>query len=264
MPVVKRDGIDFYYEEEGDKAAPTVIFSNSLGANLRMWDRQVEALKSQFHIIRYDQRGHGRTTVPNNPFSFDDLSSDVIHLMDALEVSQANFVGLSMGGMTALGLGILHGSRFKSLTASNCVATFSDQARRVWKDRVTTVVSGGLAPILDATMERWFTKDFIDNNQAEVDRIRDMMSATEISGYIACCGALERLNYLPDLSSINVPTLLIGGRYDVGTPPVEMRKMKTLISGSRYEELSTAHVGNIEAYRDYNELLLAFFDSVNT
>ena len=103
----------------------------SLGANLRMWDRQVEALKSQFHIIRYDQRGHGRTTVPTNPFNFDDLSSDVIHLMNALEVSQANFVGLSMGGMTALGLGILHGSRFKSLTASNCVATFSDQARQV-------------------------------------------------------------------------------------------------------------------------------------
>ena len=202
--------------------------------------------------------------MPTNPFNFDDLSSDVIHLMNALEVSQANFVGLSMGGMTALGLGILHGSRFKSLTASNCVATFSDQARQVWKDRVTTVVSGGLAPILDATMERWFTKDFIDNNQAEVDGIRDMVSATEISGYIACCGALERLNYLSDLASINVPTLLIGGRYDVGTPPVEMRKMKTLISGSRYEELATAHVSNIEAYQDYNELLLAFFDSVNT
>ncbi len=97
MPVVKRDGIDFYYEEEGDKSAPTVIFSNSLGANLRMWDRQVEALKSQFHIIRYDQRGHGRTTVPTNPFDFDDLSSDVIHLMDALEVSQANFVGIING-----------------------------------------------------------------------------------------------------------------------------------------------------------------------
>ena len=143
MPVVKKDGIDFYYQEEGEKGAPTVIFSNSLGANLCMWDRQVEALKNQFHIIRYDQRGHGRTTVPTNPFDFDDLSNDVIHLMNELEINQANFVGLSMGGMTALGLGILHGSRFKSLTASNCVATFSDQARLVWKDRVMTVASGG-------------------------------------------------------------------------------------------------------------------------
>ena len=94
MPVVKKDGIDFYYQEEGEKGAPTVIFSNSLGANLCMWDRQVEALKNQFHIIRYDQRGHGRTTVPTNPFDFDDLSNDVIHLMNELEINQANFVGL--------------------------------------------------------------------------------------------------------------------------------------------------------------------------
>ncbi len=264
MPVVKKDGIDFYYEEEGEKHAPTVIFSNSLGANLRMWDRQVEALKHKFHIIRYDQRGHGRTTVPTTSFDFDDLANDVVHLMDELEVNQANFVGLSMGGMTALGLGIMHARRFLSLTASNCVATFSEDARQVWRDRVKTVASEGLAPILNATIERWFTKDFIDKNKAEVGGIRDMVGATEISGYIACCAALERLNYVPNLSSIDIPTLLIAGRYDVGTPPVEMRKMKELIVDSRYEELPTAHVSNIEAYQDYNELLLKFFDCVNT
>ncbi len=147
MPVIRKNELDFYYEEDGEKGAPSVIFSNSLGANLSMWDRQVDALKHRFHILRYDQRGHGGTSVPSKSFDFNDLANDVVELMDELKINQAHYVGLSMGGMTALGLGINHGQRFISLTASNCVSTFSEEARQVWKDRVIAVSAGGLEPI---------------------------------------------------------------------------------------------------------------------
>ena len=263
MAVMQKNGTDFYYEESGKRGMPTVIFSNSLGANLGMWDRQVDALKDSYHILRYDQRGHGKTSVSPNTFDFNALGNDVTDLMDELGIERAHCVGLSMGGMTALGLGINHGHRFISLTASNCVATFSNEARGVWKDRISMVSAEGLEPILDATMERWFTGKFISNNSAEIAEVRNMVASTPISGYIGCCRALERLDYFSELPSIAVPVLLIGGEHDLGTPPSEMRKMKELIPNSRYEELATAHVGNIEAYEEYNELLLTFLSSID-
>ena len=96
----------------GSLDLPKIIFSNSLGSDLRMWDPQVKAMKDKYCIIRYDKRGHGKSSPAKGPYSFEMLENDVIKIMDDLNIEKANFVGLSMGGMTSLGLALKYQNRF--------------------------------------------------------------------------------------------------------------------------------------------------------
>ncbi len=106
---VTSNGISFNCEIDGPEGAPWITFSNSLCTNVTMWDDQVAALKDDFRLLRYDKRGHGGTDAPEGPYSFDMLVDDVVGLWDALDIEKSHFVGLSMGGMTALGLALDHG-----------------------------------------------------------------------------------------------------------------------------------------------------------
>lgn len=254
--------LQFNYSMVGPANAPVIVFSNSLGANLTMWEPQIEFFKRKFRVLTYDQRGHGQTDVPKHSFQFDDLASDVVRLIDALGIGKVHFVGLSMGGMTALGLAIKYPERLLSVTASNCVADFSVEARQTWVERASNVSANGLEPILDATIQRWFTKTTISSRPEDMSRVRAMILNTAIDGYVGCCGAIRDLNYLDGLASIALKVLLIGGTYDLGTPPTEMRKMSARISGSKYVELDTAHVSNLEAPTEFNQALDQFLSEV--
>ena len=263
MSLVKTSTVSLNCEVDGPQDGPVLIFSNSLGANLTMWDAQAAHFSDRYRILRYDQRGHGGSEVVTSPYTFDDLGDDVIALMDALEIERAHFVGLSMGGMTALSLGIRHAHRMTSLTPCNCVASFSDEARATWDDRINVIEKGGLEAVLDATIERWFTAGFIEAAPDIVVSVREMVSATAVPGYLACCAALKQLDYAAGLSSIALPTLFIAGTHDVGTPAAAMREMHAQVSGAQYVELDAAHVSNIEQADRFNAALDAFLASVS-
>jgi 3-oxoadipate enol-lactonase len=262
MAKVQLGELHFNYSLTGPVNAPVVVFSNSLGANLTMWAPQVDFFKENFRVLTYDHRGHGQTDVPKEDFQFDDLAYDVVRLIDALGIEKIHFVGLSMGGMTGLGLAINHPERLLSVTASNCVASFSEEARQVWIDRASSVSANGLEPILDATIQRWFTEKTISSRPEEIAEVRSMVASTDVDGYVRCCRAIRDLNYTEELTSISVKVLFIGGTYDLGTPPTEMKKMSSLIVGARYVELGTAHVSNLEAPNDFNHALADFLSEV--
>ena len=69
---INANGINFNCQIDGPEGAPWIIFSNSLITNLSMWDDQAAALKNEFRVLRYDQRGHGGTDAPAGKYSFDD------------------------------------------------------------------------------------------------------------------------------------------------------------------------------------------------
>jgi 3-oxoadipate enol-lactonase len=261
VKTIRTATLNTHYCEEGIPDGAAIIFSNSLGSNMSMWRPQVDRFVSQFRIIRYDHRGHGKTEVPPGPYSFDVLCNDVVALMDALGIERAHFVGLSMGGMTALGMAIDHANRLLSITSANCVAQIAGDAVNVWDERISTVKANGLEPILDGTLERWFTAGMRETRPAEIEPVRQMIAATPVDGYIACCGALKRLNYLDKIASIDLPTLFIAGAHDVGTPAVAMQDMHRRVNGSQYVELDAAHVSNIERSEEFNQALGDFLGS---
>jgi len=231
---------------DGPDDGPPVVFSNSLGASVAMWQPQVDALARDFRVIRYDQRGHGGSGLPAGPYAFSALVDDALALLDALALERVHFVGLSMGGMTALGLALAQPGRLRTITAANCVARMAPAVHGVWDERARIAREQGMAPLVAPSLERWFTAATRESRGAELAWAGEMLAATPVAGYAAACGALKTMDYLDALPRITVPTLFIAGTHDAGAPLEAMRDMHARVSGSRLVELDAAHVSNLE------------------
>ena len=250
-------------EVTGSLDLPKIIFSNSLGSDLRMWNPQVEAMKDKYCIIRYDKRGHGKSSPAQGPYSFDMLENDVIKIMDNLEVEKANFVGLSMGGMTSLGLALKHQNRFDKFVCCAARADMPPPMQDGWNQRIAVVKESDTAGVVNGSLERWYSEKFT-NNPANTDIInlsKDMITNTSKEGYISSCEAIKKLDYLKELSTINREILYISGEIDMGAPAMAMEEMHHLTPNSKYECISgAAHILNIECAEEVNNIILEFLN----
>jgi 3-oxoadipate enol-lactonase len=241
--------------DEGPRAGPVVMLSHSLAANLEMWAPQAQALAREFRVIRYDTRGHGGSDAPHGAYSFTQLTGDVIALLDALEIERVHFVGLSLGGMTAMGLALDHPQRIASICAANCGAQTPDGGAAMWQERIATARGQGMTALAEPTLARWFTADMLATRKSEVAAVRAMILATPVAGYVGCCEALKTLAYRDRLNGLQVPALFIAGSEDPAVPVAAMRDMHARVSGSRYVELPAAHLSNLECAVAFNTAL---------
>ncbi|WP_341860825.1 3-oxoadipate enol-lactonase [Gymnodinialimonas sp. 57CJ19] len=237
-----------------------IILSNSLGADLTMWDEQIEVLTTKYHVLRYDTRGHGGSdTVGATTFA--DLNSDVIALMDALEIETAAFMGLSMGGMTGMGLAVDHADRITRVVCADGRADAPPPFQAMWDGRIAAVEEGGLEAIVEGTLASWFTEDWRNANPARLAEIRAMVLANDPQGYIACCHALKGLDCLRHLPQAKAPILYVGGDKDMGAAPAVMQEMADATPGGVYHSIpDAAHVANINAPEAFNAAIAEFLD----
>lgn len=250
-----------WVELDGPADGTPVVFSNSLGASTAMWQPQVDALADRYRIVRYDQRGHGRSEVTTTPYAFPTLVDDAVALLDALELAHVHFVGLSLGGMTAMGLALNHAPRLRSITAANCVATVPPAGQALWDERARLAREQGLGPLVAPSLERWFTAGTRSARGDELRWVGEMIAATPVAGYVATCEALKTLNYLDELPRIAVPTLFIAGTHDMGAPLAAMQDMHARVPQSRFVELDAAHVSNLERPAEFNAALRDFLQA---
>jgi 3-oxoadipate enol-lactonase len=209
---------------DGAATGPWQILSNSIATDLGVWDEIIPALGRDHRILRYDTRGHGRSApvdaVTAEATSFADLAADAIGLLDHFAIGKADFIGLSLGGMTAWGAALAAPERFRSLTIIGARADMPEPMVKAWSERIATVRQGGMKAERDATLARWFTADFRRDHPAAVARISAMIEATSPGGFIAGASALRRLDYLPQLGRVSAPTLLLAGASDGAMPDV--------------------------------------------
>lgn len=209
---------------EGASTGPWLVLSNSIATDLGVWDEVIPVLGRDHRILRYDTRGHGRSTPVDldqaESTTFADLAADAIGLLDEFAIDTADFIGLSLGGMTAWGAALAAPKRFRSLTIIGARADMPTPLVQAWSDRIATVRKGGMAAERDATLARWFTADFRRDHPAAVARIATMIGATSPGGFVAGASALRRLDYLPQLNRISAPTLLLAGASDGVMPDV--------------------------------------------
>ena len=240
-------GVGIHYRVDGTEGAPWLTFSNSLATDLRLWDAQVTALAPRFRILRYDTRGHGQSAAPAGAYSFDDLVGDLVGLWDHLGIARTHMVGLSLGGMTAVGVAIGHGERLASAAVCDARADAPPAFADAWDERIAAVREGGMAALVEPTVERWFTPAFQERAADQLERVREMIRATSADGYIGCARALQGLNYLPRMGEITVPTRFIVGKQDGGAPPAVMQEMHAAVADSSFVEIDPAgHLSNIE------------------
>jgi len=242
---IKANGISLNYEIDGREGAPWLIFSNSLMTNLSMWDDQVAALKDDYRILRYDQRGHGQTEATDGKYTFDTLSADAIALMDALSIKRTHFAGISMGGMTALFLAQRHADRFDRIIACDCGPASTPVSTQQWKERIEVAADKGMEGLLEVTVNRWFPPDFVATKAPVLDKVRSMIRSTPVKGFAGCALALSDYDLRPGLPGISRPTLCIVGTKDATLAGME--QISASVPGSRLVKLEGAgHLSNLE------------------
>jgi 3-oxoadipate enol-lactonase len=257
---VKANGIDISYRIDGPAGAPWVTMSNSLATTHRMWDAQMAAFTRQYRVLRYDKRGHGETDVAPGPYSFELLADDVLALLDALQITQTHFVGLSMGGMTGMTMALRKPGVLRTLVL--CDTTSKDPLGdpALWQQRIDAVSAGGsMEPLVESTVARFLTPDTVQNRPAVADAVRAMVRGTPVAGYTACCQAIAKLNLTDRLGGIAIPTLIVVGANDPATTVDMARTIHQRIAGSELVILKdAAHLSNIEQADAFNEAVLGF------
>jgi 3-oxoadipate enol-lactonase len=242
---VKANGIQFNCKLDGKRGAPWVVFSNSLATNLSMWDEQAAALGERFQILRYDQRGHGGTDAPEGGYKFNTLVEDVIALFDAFEIERAHFVGLSMGGMTAVALAEQHADRLDKIVPCDCGPASTPQSAQQWDERIAVAKEKGMAALVEPTIARWCPPEFLASNKQRADRLRQMIGTTPAAGFIGCARALSDFDLRPGLNKVNRPTLFMCGGKDASLPGT--KALHAAVAGSSFIEIEGAgHISNVE------------------
>lgn len=235
---------------------PAIVFSNSLAASYEMWDEIEYRLAPHACLVRYDTRGHGRSDAPEDGYTIETLGQDVLAVLDKFEISRAIICGVSLGGLTAMWLGIHAPDRVSGLILANTAANFPPE--KMWRDRAATARSSGVGSFVQPSLERWVTSGYRDKHVSRVDELAAMIAGTSPAGYAGCCEVLAATNVLPDLSRISCPVRVIAGQHDPSTPPARAEEVDAAIPQADLVTLDAAHISCVEAPDAFAEAVRDF------
>lgn len=260
MDFLERDDGVLHYQLEGPAGAPVILFANALGTDLRMWDAASELLRDRYRILRYDMPGHGLSSAPPGPYTMAGLATDCVALLDALELDQVHFCGLSIGGMVGQQFAGSHGDRLHSVTLVDTTMRMPEPAQ--WTERAAQVRKDGLGGLVDGAMERWFTDAFRET--ATVGGIRNMFQRCAPQGYAGCCEAIAGMDLEPQVDAIECPALVMVGEDDPGTPVSAAESLARRLGDARIRIIPEArHLSPVEKPRETVDMLTAFLAGQN-
>lgn len=259
MPFAQVGDARIRYELAGPETAPVLVFSNSLGTTHRMWDSQIEAFSRHFRMLQYDTRGHGESSAPPGPYTNEQLSRDVVGLLDALRLDRVYFCGLSMGGMAGMFLGAHVPKRLHRIVLCNTAAKIG--TAETWNARIEAVQKGGMEAVSAAVLERWLTPGFRASHSAETRTVLETLERANPEGYAACCAAVRDTDERQSLAKVQVPTLVLAGKHDPVIPPADAHYLVEHIPAAGYVEVDAAHLSNLEAKEEFNRAVLGFLQS---
>ena len=260
MPFVEVGSTVLNFRFDGPEQGPVVMLSNSLASDLTMWEPQVSLLvEAGYRVLRYDTRGHGHSAVPEGPYTIELLTTDAVGLMNVLGLDKVHFCGLSMGGMVGQMLGTRHGDRLTSLTLCSTSAYIGPSD--IWDERIASVKKNGMNTVVDATLDRWFTKAGRERLPEAVEKVRQSILNTPIDGFCSCCAAIRDMDQRESIRTISTRTKVMVGEHDPGTPVSAAKLIHERIASSGLKIISdAAHFVHVEQADAFNETLLAFLD----
>lgn len=257
MNFINCNGINIHYRYTRGDGEQNFLFINSLGTDLRIWDDVVNELKPHGSILCFDKMGHGLSEVAEKDYKIADYAADIISLMDALKIAKVVLVGLSIGGVIAQQMAILYPERVEKLVVSNStpkVGTFES-----WETRINKVKAEGVAAIADDILKIWFSEDLRAKRKEELSGYRQMLSNSNVAGYIKACKALQVNDLTGDIHNIKVPTLFIAGSEDGSVKTASVKEAAEKIPGSEFIEITgVGHIPCAEKPKLYADLLLKF------
>jgi 3-oxoadipate enol-lactonase len=255
MRMVDLGDIRLHVRLDGRPDGKKIIFINSLGTDLRLWDGIVERLPEGLSCLRFDNRGHGLSDCPPGPYTMDQLVQDTARLIEATDFAGAVVVGLSIGGMIAQGLAAARPDLVRAVVLSNTGARIGTP--ELWRERIAQVTAGGVAAVSAGVLERWFPRDFRESLAAVA--WRHMLERTPATGYAGCGAAIAAADLRTATAGLRLPALGIAGSEDGSTPPALVRETLALIPGGRTVEIAGAgHLPCVDQPEEYVRILLDF------
>lgn len=258
---VKANGTMLNYEVEGPEGAPVIMVSHGIATSLEIWTEASSHLKGKYRVVRYDSRGHGGSD-SWGPYSLETLAADAVALMDALGIKKAHYGGVSLGGMTAIGVGLLYPDRVHSIIPCDARAQTNDDGNKAWQGRIEAVITDGIEAIVEESIGRWVAKSFF-GDKAKHERLKQIVRGTSVPGYIGSSQALQGLNYGSRLGELKVPTLYLTGDQDKGASPEVMKAMRDKTPGAQFAEIrDCGHLSSFEQPKAVAEALDRFISGL--
>ncbi|MBN8490756.1 MAG: alpha/beta fold hydrolase [Burkholderiales bacterium] len=237
--MIRAGDIDLACRVEGPDDAPVVLLVHGVLTSHRIWDGVAARLAGAWRLVRYDLRGHGNSGATSSPYTMVQLALDALSVLDALGIGRAHVVGTSLGGMIGQVLGAAHGDRLVSLTLAN--TTVLQPAPKAWEERAAVAREKGVAALVDATLQRWFTPTCLREQPALIEAVRREALRTSVDGFVGCAAALRDLDHRSLLPRIRMPTLVLAGEHDTSTPPADARELERAIPDARIATLPASH-----------------------
>ncbi|PTB22674.1 3-oxoadipate enol-lactonase [Trinickia symbiotica] len=261
MPYINANDISLYYRIDGAQRAdaPWLVLSNALGTDVALWSPQIDTLSRTFRVLRYDTRGLGRSSAPAGPYTIEQLSADVLALLDALGIERAHFCGVSLGGATGMALAARHGERIDRLISVSAPPRNPTSAE-IWAERMKQARGGSMPALADAVIARWFSAAFVAREPLVCAAIRDMIRHTDPEGYAGNCAAVASTDLTAELARIEAPTLILTGTHDAAIAPEAGRALAASIAGARHVELDALHLPNVEQADAFTRAVLSFLN----
>ena len=248
------------YSVHGDQG-PWLILSNSLGCTQAMWEPQLQALSRNHRVLCYDSRGHGNTDAPDGDYDLDTLANDALRLLDHVGIERVIWVGFSMGGRIGQTFALKHPKRVAAIVLADTTSAHTATPAAMWAERIRVAREGGMAPLVEPAVTRWFSSAFRKNHPDKVRSIANMIASTHVNGWAGSCAAISTIHTTERLHEIQCPALVIVGELDVGTPLSGALDMHRRLSDSVLVVISdAAHMSNIEQPAQFNRALLMFLN----
>lgn len=253
------NNLTLHYQIEGKSQATAIIFANSLGTDLRIWDGVVAHFAENYMIIRYDKPGHGLSDTPSGTYTIHDHAEAVAGLLDTLNIQTVIFAGISMGGQIAQNFAIYHPERVKALVLCDTAAKLGTADG--WNQRIDGIREKGMARMSDTILSRWFASSYAEGNPSDYTGYRNMLARTSADGYIAACESLRDADMREQVVNVQAPTLVICGAEDVATTPTTVQELAESIPNARLILIENAgHLPCIEQPDVMSSKIKQFFE----
>jgi 3-oxoadipate enol-lactonase len=245
MPTfLKANGRLHHFSLRDGAGGRAVVFVNSLGTDLRIWDDVIDRLPADYPVLTYDKSGHGLTA--SGAVTIADFAADLADLMDALGLDNALICGVSVGGMIAQALAATRPDLVAGLVL--CNTGFRIGTAESWSERIAALDEAGLDGMADGILERWFSPRFRSDAPDMLAGYRMMLTRTPQAGYRTVCAAIRDADLGESTRSLTCPTLCVAGADDLATPPDVVGALAASIQDARIElYASVGHLPCIEA-----------------
>jgi len=232
------NGLTTHFTLEGTGERVPLVFVNALGTDLRIWDGVVPHFSNRYPVLRFDKRGHGLSDCPPAPYSIHDFSTDLLGLLDQLEISQAIVVGISVGGMVALDFAASWPARVHSMVLCDTAPVIG--TADLWNDRINRLREDGMGSMAEVILARWFSPAFKENSPAAYQGYYNMLTRMPVEGYTGTCEAIRDADLTESTRTIEAHTLILCGTEDVSTPPDLVRGLVELMPNAEFQEIPGA------------------------